>query len=149
MIVFYLLPSVASGLSPLSAGVIALSLNSAAYGSEIMRGALSAIPKGQIEAARALSMPSWRIWQRIKIPQIFALMIPPMAFEFAGLIRASAILSVIGVTELTRAGVQIIASTYRPIEVWTAVGVIYFILIFTISWLSRRAEQATKSFRPV
>jgi polar amino acid transport system permease protein len=149
MIVYFLLPQLGLRLSPFTAGIIALSLNSAAYGSEIMRGALSAIPKGQIEAARALSMSGWRIWQRIKLPQVFVLMLPPMAFEFAGLIRASAILSVIGVTELTRAGVQIVAFTYKPVEVWLSVGVAYFIMIYTVGLLSRKIENATRASRSV
>lgn len=144
MIVYYLAPSLAAGLSPLSAGILALSLNSAAYGSEIMRGALSSIPNGQLDAARALSMSRWRIWRRILLPQVFVLMLPPMTFEFAGIVRASAILSVIGVTELTRAGVQIVASTYRPIEVWIAVGAMYFVMIFTIGAISRRLENSMR-----
>lgn len=148
MIVYYLAPSIASGLSPVTAGILALSLNSAAYGSEIMRGALTAIQKGQLEAARALSLPRWRIWRRILLPQVFMLMLPPMTFEFAGIVRASAILSVIGVTELTRAGVQIVASTYRPIEVWIAVGAMYFVMIFTIGSISRRLEQSMRLRRP-
>lgn len=149
MIIYFLLPQLGLRLSPFTAGIIALSLNSAAYGSEIMRGALSAIPKSQIEAARALSMSEWRIWQRIKLPQVFVLMLPPMAFEFAGLIRASAVLSVIGVTELTRVGVQIVAFTYKPVEVWLAIGVVYFIMIYAVGFLSRQVENATRAFRPV
>lgn len=109
-------------------GVIALSLNSGAYVAETIRGALTAVPAGQIEAARALGMATPLTWRRIILPQVFFLSLPPLAVEFTSLLKASALLSVIAVVELTRTAQQIISNTYQPIEIWVVTGALYFLM---------------------
>jgi len=148
LIVYYLLPSIGLDMPSFFAAVIALSLNSGAYISEMIRGGLTAVPRGQIEAARALAMPRRLIWRRITLPQIFALILPPLTVEFTALLKASALVSVIGVVELTRTAQQIVAATFRPIEIWLVVGVLYFIMCFALGALARRIERATAVFRP-
>lgn len=147
LIVYYLLPSIGLDIPSFFAAVIALSLNSGAYISEMIRGGLTAVPKGQIEAARALSMPRRLIWRRVTLPQIFALILPPLTVEFTALLKASALVSVIGVIELTRTAQQIVAATYRPIEIWLTVGVLYFIMCYALGALTRRIERATAVYR--
>ena len=148
LIVFFILPSIGIDISRFTSGVVALSLNSGAYISEMIRGGLTSIAKGQIEAGRALGMRRSLIWRRIILPQVFTVILPPLTVEFASLLKYSALLSVIGVVELTRTAQQIIAATFRPIEIWLTVGVLYFIMCFALGMLTRRIEKATAVYRP-
>ncbi|HUN48631.1 MAG TPA: amino acid ABC transporter permease, partial [Stellaceae bacterium] len=122
-------------------------LNSGAYVSEMIRGGLTAVPAGQIEAARALAMPRPLIWRHIILPQVMALILPPLTVEFIALVKASALLSVIGVVELTRTAQQIVAATFQPVGIWIATGVIYFIICFALALLTRRIERRTLVYR--
>lgn len=143
LLVFFVLPTIGLDVSNFVAGVIALSLNSGAYVSEMIRGGLTAVPRGQIEAARALSMPQSLIWRHIRLPQVFALILPPLTVEFTALLKASALLSVIGVVELTRTAQQIVAATFKPIEIWITVGFLYFVMCYVLGALTSRLERAT------
>jgi len=87
------------------------------------------------------------IWRRITLPQVFALILPPLTVEFTALLKASALLSVIGVVELTRTAQQIVAATFKPIEIWVTVGVLYFVMCFVLAALTRRLERATLVYR--
>jgi His/Glu/Gln/Arg/opine family amino acid ABC transporter permease subunit len=147
LIVFFILPSIGIDISRFTSGVVALSLNSGAYISEMIRGGLTSIRRGQIEAGRALGMPRSLIWRRIILPQVFTVILPPLTVEFASLLKYSALLSVIGVVELTRTAQQIIAATFKPIEIWLTVGILYFIMCFALGVLTRRIERATTLYR--
>jgi His/Glu/Gln/Arg/opine family amino acid ABC transporter permease subunit len=148
LIVFFILPSIGIDISRFTSGVVALSLNSGAYISEMIRGGVTSIAKGQIEAARALGMRRSLIWRRIILPQVFTVILPPLTVEFASLLKYSALLSVIGVVELTRTAQQIIAATFKPIEIWLTVGTLYFIMCFALGTLTRRIEKVTAVYRP-
>jgi polar amino acid transport system permease protein len=148
LVVFYGLTSFGLDVPPFLAGVIALSLNSGAYVTEIVRGGLSAIPRGQVEAARALGMWTPLIWRRIIVPQLFFLILPPLTMEFTGLLKASALLSVITVVELTRTAQQIIGVTFRPVEAWVATAGIYFIMCFALAQVAARFERVAAVYRP-
>lgn len=145
LVIFFLLPAIGVDLPRFATGVLALALNSGAYISQMIAGALTAIPTGQIEAARALAMPSRAIWHRIVIPQAFRLILPPLTIEFTALVKNSAFLSVIGVIELTRTAQQIVSVTFRPTQTWILVAAIYFVLCFAIGLLARKLEQATSA----
>jgi polar amino acid transport system permease protein len=114
----------------------------------MIRGGLTAIPRGQVEAARALSMPRPLIWRHVILPQVMALILPPLTVEFTSLLKASALLSVIGVVELTRTGQQAVAATFHPLEIWVAVGALYFVMCFALAALTSRVERATQIYRP-
>ena len=145
LVIFFLLPAIGVDLPRFATGVLALALNSGAYISQMIAGALTAIPTGQIEAARALAMPSRAIWRRIMIPQALRLILPPLTIEFTALVKNSAFLSVIGVIELTRTAQQIVSVTFRPTQTWVVVAAIYFVLCFAIGLLARKLEQATSA----
>ena len=147
LIVFFVLPAVGLDIPRFWAAVIALSLNSGAYIAEMIRGGLTAIPKGHFEAARALSMPRSLIWRHITLPQVFSLILPPLTIEFTALVKGSALVSVIGVIEMTRTAQQIIASTYQPVEIWVTVGTLYFVVCFALGALTRRLERVTSVYR--
>ena len=149
MLVFFVLPSLGFDIPRFCAGVIALSLNSGAYIAEMIRGGLTAIPKGQVEAARALSMPRSLMWRHIILPQVLALILPPLTIEFTALLKGSALLAVIGIVELTRSGQQMVASTFKPLEIWLAVGIVYFVMCYALGSLTRHLERTTQIYRTV
>lgn len=143
LIVYYLLPAVGLDLPPFLAGAVALSLNSGAYVTEIIRGGLHAVPAGQVDAARAFGMSSALRWRRVILPQALIAVLPPLTVEFTALLKASALLSVIAVVELTRTAQQIIAATFRPIELWLDAALLYFIMCFLLGQVARRLERWT------
>jgi polar amino acid transport system permease protein len=147
LIVFYWLPTIGIELPRFYAAAIALSLNSGAYIAEMIRGGLTAIPTGQIEAARALAMPQRLVWRHIRLPQAFYLILPPLSLEFTALVKASSLVSVIGVVELTRTAQQVIFTTFRPVEIWVTVGLLYFVICFVLGALNWRLERATAIYR--
>jgi polar amino acid transport system permease protein len=147
LIVYFGLSAVGVDLSRFYAGVIALSLNSGAYITEMIRGGLTAIHPGQRDAATALGMPNRYIWGHILLPQVLFLILPPLTIEFTGLLKASALLSVIGVVELTRTAQQIIIGTFRPVEVWLTTAVLYFVMCFALGAVTRRLERVAAAYR--
>ncbi|ACX53132.1 polar amino acid ABC transporter, inner membrane subunit [Ammonifex degensii KC4] len=118
-----------------AAAIIATSLNSGAYVAEIFRAGIQSIPKGQMEAARSLGMTYRQAMRYVILPQAFRNIIPPLGNEFIAMLKDTSLLSVIGIVELTRRGQIIIASTFRPFEIWLTVALIYLILTLSISRL--------------
>lgn len=147
LMVYYALPSIGLNLPPFPAGVIALGMNSGAYVTEILRGGLAALPAGQIEAARSVGMPTPLIWRRIILPQVFVMALPALTGEAIGLLKLSSLLSVITIVELTRSARRIVATTYKPIEIYIAVAILYFMMCFTITLVTRRLEKLTSVYR--
>jgi His/Glu/Gln/Arg/opine family amino acid ABC transporter permease subunit len=140
-LVFYVLPGIGIDLGPLAAGIAALSLSSAAFTLEIMRGGLTAIPKGQLEAARALGLPLSVIWGRVVLPQMFNYIVPPLVNEFTLVIKGTPLVSVITVVELMRTAQQIYNANYRPVEVLLGVAAIFFIINFSLSRIAANYER--------
>jgi polar amino acid transport system permease protein len=139
--IYYALPGlIGIDFNPFVAGVLALSLNSGAFVTEILRAGISAIPRGQMEAAKALGLRRAVVWSRVILPQVFAVILPPLTNEFTMLVKASPLLSVITVVELTRTAQQIMIYTYRPVEVMLAAAALYFVICFLLSTISRRLE---------
>ncbi len=131
-----------------TAGVMALSLNSAAYIAEIVRGGIQSIERGQWEAASSMGLNSLQTMRYIVLPQALRRMIPPLGNEFTTLIKDTSLVSVIGLEELVRRGQLTVATNFRAFEIYTAVGLIYLVLnIFFaqgFSWLERWAEPTQK-----
>ena len=117
-------------LSPFLSGVAALTLNLTAYISEIYRAGISSISQGQTHAALALGMTRLQLLRRIVLPQALVRVTPALGSMWVSLFKDTAILSVIGVGELMYEGRLIATDTYRPLEVFTAVAVIYYILAY-------------------
>jgi len=127
--------------SPLVAGLIALSLNSAAYQSEIFRGGVQSISVGQIEAARSLGMTYNQSLFNVVIPQAIRNALPPYTNEFITMIKDSSLVMTIGVLELTLRGKLISATTGQSIPVLLFVAVLYFVLTFSTSRILRYVEK--------
>lgn len=124
----------------LTAGVIALSLNSAAYIAEIVRGGIQSIEPGQAEAAQSLGLNSVQIMSYVIFPQAFRRMIPPLGNEFISLLKDTSLVSVIGFEELVRKGQLIIADNYRAFEIYVGIAVIYLCLTLLSSQAFSRLE---------
>ncbi len=146
-VVFYVLPGVGLLIEPLAAGLITLILYYSPYFAEVIRGALAAIPVGQMEAGRSVGMSRPAVMWRIVLPQAFGLMLPPMTNLIIGLIKDSSILSVISVVELAFQTKQVVARTYAPFEVYLLVAVIYWVLISIVAIGLRRAERWATFYR--
>ncbi len=114
-------------------GVMALGLFAGAYVAEIIRAGIQAIPKGQSEAARSLGMTSVQTMFDIVLPQAFKKILPPMAGQFISLIKDSSLVSIIAITDLTKAGREIVSSTFATFEVWLVVAAMYFLITSLLS----------------
>ena len=145
LIVFYVLPMIGIDLPPVAAGIVALSLSSAAFTTEIMRGGLASIPNGQFEAARSLGLSPASIWLRIILPQMFNLIVPPLVNEFTLVIKSTPLVSVITVVELMRMAQQMYNANFRPVEILLGVAIIFFVINFTLSRLGRLIERRNAS----
>lgn len=115
------------------AGVVAMSMNSSAYISEIIRAGIFAVDSGQFEASKALGLPPIKAYRQVILPQAFKNILPALGNEFIILIKESAIVSVIGLHDLMYNVDTIRGITYRPFEPLIAAAVIYFILTYVLS----------------
>jgi polar amino acid transport system permease protein len=144
-LVYYGFPQLGLELSPLTAGILALGLSSAAYTTEIMRGGLATIPSGQVEAALALGMRRLAIWLRIIVPQVYHSTLPPLVNEFTHVIKGTPLVSVISVVELMRIAQQIYNDNFRPLEVLLGVALIFFVMNFTLLRFTAHLERRNPS----
>lgn len=118
---------------PYWCAIIALSLNTSAYSSEIIRGGFQAIPRGQIEAAMATGMSRLTLLRRILLPIAIRQALPAYCSEIILLLKATSLVSIITLMEITGIAHRIIASTYRPFEVFICAGAIYLTMNFVIT----------------
>jgi polar amino acid transport system permease protein len=144
---FFLLPRAGLDLPLFVVGVLALLFNSTGYQVEIVRPAIESVDREQREAAYSIGMTRWMAMWLIILPQAARRMIPPLTNEFANLVKASSVLSVIAVYELTRAGQAIIASSYKFAEVLILVAALYFLTIQILSWSASYLEREVFTYR--
>ena len=112
------------------AAVLVLSLYTGAFYAEIIRGGVNSIERGQWDAARALGLRPWTMMRQVILPQATRRMIPPFVNQSITQLKNTSLVSTIAVPDLLYNGTMITADTYRPLEVYTAVAVIYFCLLF-------------------
>jgi polar amino acid transport system permease protein len=144
---FYILPLFGIDISPVATAVIGLSLNFSAYGSEIVRAAVLNVDRGQWEAAKALDMSRSLTLRRIVLPQALPAMLPPFTNQLVELLKATSLVSLITLTDLTFAGSRLITSVGRPWEVWGLVLVLYFLMAYPLSQVARRLESRIVAYR--
>src|SRR2546426_9553524 len=139
---FYALPIVI-GLSfePFTAAVLALSTQSGAFYAEVFRGGIVSIERGQWEAAKALGMNYRMMMRRIIVPQALRRMVAPFVERSFELTKTTALASTLAYAELLYQAMQVNSITFRPMEVYTSVAVLFFVLLFTLSTLMRLAEH--------
>ncbi|NLL36184.1 MAG: amino acid ABC transporter permease [Fretibacterium sp.] len=141
-LIYYGLPSIGLSMPRYVAAVLSLALNSAAYISEILRGALGAVPKGQEEAAQVLGLTRMETLVFIVFPQALRVALPALVNSFSSILKDSSLVSVLSIIELTRIGQLIYTRTYRAFEIYLTVALIYYVLTETVACFSRRIERA-------
>ena len=142
LIVYYALPElIGFSLSPFTAGVIALGLNSVAYISEIVRGGINAIPEGQWEAAYIIGLNPLQTLQGIILPQMLRISIPGLTNELTSLIKETSILMVIGVAELTKVSKDIVARELDPITIYLAAALLYLLMTSSLSLFAQFTQK--------
>jgi len=132
-------------MSRFVAAVIACSLNSGAYIAEIFRAGIQSIERGQMEAARSLGMSHGQAMRYVILPQAFKRVIPPLGNEFIALMKDTSLLSVIGIIELTKAGMLVVAWSYEAFAIYLTVAFIYLIMTFTLSRVVDYLERRLKT----
>lgn len=140
-IVFYFLPLAGIFVPSIVAAVLVLSMNTAAFQSEILRGGFRTLPKGQEEAAWSYGITQWQCFFYIKLPQVLRKTLPSLVNETIDIIKNSALISTIAVTDLMRIVQSYSSTTYRPLEFFITAGALYLILTCTVSYVGQRIEQ--------
>lgn len=139
--IFYFFIGTVLDLSRMTAGVLALAVFTGAYIAEIVRAGIQSVHRGQMEAARSLGMSYTQAMRMVILPQAFKRTLPPMAGQFISLIKDSSLVSVISITDLTKSGREVVASTFSPFEVWFTVALMYLVLTSGLSYLVQVLEK--------
>lgn len=146
-LIYFGLIQIGIDLPAFVAGVIGLGLHFAVYNSELIQASILAVDKGQYEGARTLGLSRGQTLRRIVIPQAVRAVIPPMGNNMIALLKDSALVSVIGVAELTLAAQQAISRTYRPFEFYLAAAACYYIINLALEAGLRRLEGRIQASR--
>jgi polar amino acid transport system permease protein len=126
--------------SVIEAAVIGLALNEAAYLSEILRGGILSVAKGQTEAARALGLKPYQIFRKVVLPQALRVTIPPLGNSVNGLLKTTSIASVISMEEVLRRGQILMQQKFQVLEVFMVVAIIYLVMTTCWDFVQRRIE---------
>lgn len=139
--IFYFFIGTVLSLSAFAAGVAALAVFTGAYVAEIVRGGIESVPRGQTEAARSLGLSAWQCMRHVVLPQALRKSLPALAGQFINLVKDSSLVSVMALTDLTKAGREVVSSSFSPFEVWFCVALLYLLLTGLLSALVRRLER--------
>ncbi|MGJ7918547.1 amino acid ABC transporter permease [Massilia sp. LXY-6] len=140
-VVYYRLPSIGIEFTPVAAGVLTLSLNAGAYLSESLRGAIKAVAQGQWRAAFSLGLGWGRTLCHVVLPQALRGAVPSMSNTLISLIKDTSLVSVITMTELMLVTKELISVTFRPLPLYVAAAIVYWVLSLFFEGLQRRAER--------
>ena len=138
---YFVLPLIGLALTPLQAGVLALGLNVGAYAAEVVRGAIQSIGREQYEACVALNLGRWQGMRHVILPQALLVMLPTFGNNAIELLKATAVVSLISLTDLTFQAQVVRAQTGNTLVPFTTILIIYFILAMIISWGVRSLER--------
>ena len=119
-------------VGPLAAAALGISLNSAAFSSEIYRGGIASIERGQLEAARALGMTAAQAMRRIVLPQALRRMLPALTNRGIEIFKMTTLASAVAYVELLQQGKLLASLNFNPIETYTAIGVVFFLCLFPL-----------------
>lgn len=146
LFLFVTLPVFGVNIDKYTAGVVALTLNTASFNTEVWRSVYQAFPQSQIEAARAMGMTRALYFRRIMLPQMWYAALPSLVNEMTLLIKASPAIAVIGVVDLTRVTNRIAAQTYEPLPPILIAGVMYILFIGVLVRLQRHLEKRAERY---
>ena len=143
--VYYGLPILTGfSFSPFVSGIIALSISESAFMAEIFRGGINAIKKTQWEAATSLGLNFSKKLKFVILPQASKVILPALGNQFVYVLKMSSLVSIIGISDLTRKANELVVSTYRPLEIYTFLILEYLILILIVSYFVRKLEKKLK-----
>ena len=146
LFLFVTLPVFGVNVDKYTAGVVALTLNTASFNTEVWRSVYQAFPQPQIEAARAMGMTRVLYFRRIMLPQMWYAALPPLVNEMTLLVKASPAIAVVGVVDLTRVTSRIAAETYEPLPPILVAGAMYILFIGLLVRLQRRLERRRERY---
>jgi His/Glu/Gln/Arg/opine family amino acid ABC transporter permease subunit len=146
LLLFFALPNIGIAIGPISAAILGLVMNTAAFNCEVWRAALMNFPRDQFEAAQSVGMNASLRFSRIVLPQIVRDSLPGLVNEMSLLIKVTPVLAVVGVVDITRAAVRIGAETYDPLPPFLVAVVLYAPIVFALvslqRWIERRQNMA-------
>jgi cystine transport system permease protein len=140
-VIFYGLPNVGIVLDPLTAAIIGFSLNVGAYNSEVIRGVVESIPKGQWEAAYSMGMTRGEALRRVILPQAARVALPPLSNSFISLVKDTSLAAVLTVPEVFQAAQRIASVTYEPLILYTEAALIYLVFSSVLSSAQVKLER--------
>jgi polar amino acid transport system permease protein len=146
-IVFFGLPLLGIDVSPLLAAGVALTLYASAFLAEIWRGCVDAIGRGQWDASASLGMKFIVQMRYVILPQALRIAVPPTVGFLVQLVKSTALASIVGFNELTKAGQIVTNATFQPVVVYGLVAVIYFCMCFPLTWCARMLERKLSQSR--
>jgi polar amino acid transport system permease protein len=138
---YFVLPVMGVTLTPMQTGVLALGLNVGAYAAEVVRGAIQSIGREQYEACIALNLRRWQGMRHVILPQAFLVMLPTFGNNAIELLKATSVVSLISLADLTFEAQVVRAQTGNTLVPFTTILILYFILALAISWAMRRLER--------
>ena len=142
--VYFGLPSLGLKVSPLLAMALSLGLIASAYLAEVFRGALESVEVSEILAAEAMGMSRLQVFTYVEFPQMFRFAVPGMVNEFTSVLKYSPFAYTVGIPEITKQAMSLTATTLRGIEIYLAVGILYFViyraLLTGVHWLEHRYQ---------
>lgn len=138
---FYVLPLFGPRIDPMSAGILGVSLNVGAYAAIVVEASVRSVPRGQIEACIALNMSDFNRMLRVILPQAIRIMIPPFGNLAIQLFKLTALVSFIGISDLTYTAYQLNQTTYLTVEIFTIVLFMYFAIGLVITIMMKLLEQ--------
>jgi polar amino acid transport system permease protein len=140
--VYYVLPIMFNfQIEALAAAIVSLTIYSSAFIAEAYRAGIQAVPIGHREAAQVLGLSPFQSFRRIVLPQAVRLTLPPLAANFVQLIKYSSLASVISVSEITRRGMELSATAFRPLEIFTFIAIVYFAICWPLAMSIRFWER--------
>ena len=141
LLIYNLLPAAGIDVPSVVAAVVGLSLCTGAYQAENLRGGFAGVPRGLLEAADMAGLSPWQQMLRIRAPIAFRLTLPALVNEAILILKASSLVSVVGVVELTRMAQDLDTSIYKPIQLYAAAGLLYFVINRGVALLGAAAER--------
>jgi len=148
LLIYNLLPALGLNVPSIVAAITGLSLCTAAYQAENLRGGFQSVPRGLLEAADMAGLSALQQFRRIRAPIAFRLAFPSLVNEAIMILKASSLVSVVGIVELTRMAQDLAASTYRPIELFAAAGFLYLMINWLIALGGSLFERSFRAGRP-
>ncbi len=142
LLIFNLLPVIGITLPSLATAIIGLSLSTAAYQAENLRGGFEGVPIGLIESAEMAGFSRMQTFVYIRTPIALRMTFPALVNEAILILKASSLVSVVGMVELTKMAQNLAASTYQPLPIFASAGLIYLVINLIVAFAARRAEDA-------